>query len=220
MLLRSKMDLKNDNYPLNLKKGKLSSKPEKKLYNNYNTTNDKNELIEDNTDIFSYVIQNNTNQNYNKSNNVLLETDNLGLTEAENNLYDEENKNPEQNEKLKDRIKNKFDKILNNPESNKNENKTENKKSKNDNNNEIQQTDNKSEVEYSINSNIIFKKNDKNINKENNKNNNDNFSYLLQQKTDDILYSESNNEIKSKENLNNENINKSIEELKKNRKRK
>ena len=35
MLLRSKMDLKNDNYPLNLKKGKLASKPEKKLYNNY-----------------------------------------------------------------------------------------------------------------------------------------------------------------------------------------
>ena len=158
MLLRSKMDLKNDNYPLNLKKGKLASKPEKKLYNNYNTTNDKNELIEDNTDIFSYVIQNNTNQNYNKSNNVLLETDNLGLTEAENNLYDEENKNPEQNEKLKDRIKNKFDKILNNPESNKNENNTENKKLKNDNNNDIQQTDNKSEVEYSINSNNIFKK--------------------------------------------------------------
>ena len=29
------MDLKNDNYPLNLKKGKLASKPEKKLYNNY-----------------------------------------------------------------------------------------------------------------------------------------------------------------------------------------
>ena len=70
MLLRSKMDLKNDNYPLNLKKGKLASKPEKKIYNNYNTTNDKNELIEDNTDIFSYVIQNNTNQNYNKSNKI------------------------------------------------------------------------------------------------------------------------------------------------------